>query len=194
MKRVGVFVCQCGSNIAGAVDTAQVVEAAKKWPEVAYVTDYKYMCSEPGQEVIKKAIAEHQLDRIVVASCTPRMHENTFRKTLEAAGLNPYLFEMANIREQDSWVHMNDKAAATQKAIDLVRMSVAKVTKNVPLAASSIPINKRALVIGGGIAGMQAALDVAEAGFKVTLIEREPTIGGRMAQLDKTFPTLDCSA
>lgn len=194
MKRVGVFICQCGSNIAGAIDTAKVVEAVQKWPEVAYVTDYKYMCSEPGQEVIKKAIAEHQLDRVVVASCTPRMHEETFRKVLEAAGLNPYLFEMANIREQDSWVHMNDKEAATQKAIDLVRMSVAKVIKNVPLVTSSIPINKRALVIGGGIAGMQAALDIAEAGFKVTLVEREPTIGGRMTQLDKTFPTLDCSA
>ena len=194
MKRVGVFVCQCGTNIAGAIDTAQVVEEIKQWPEVALATDYKYMCSEPGQEVIKKAIVEQNLDRVVVASCSPRMHENTFRKTVEAAGINPYLFEMTNIREQDSWVHANDKEAATQKAIDLIKMSVAKVLKNTPLEASSIPIHKKALVIGGGIAGMQAALDIADAGIKVTLVEREPTIGGRMAQLDKTFPTLDCSA
>lgn len=194
MKRVGVFVCQCGTNIAGAIDTGKVVEAVKSWPDVAYVTDYKYMCSEPGQEVIKKSIGEHQLDRVVVASCSPRMHENTFRKALSGTGVNPYLFEMTNIREQDSWVHAADKEAATQKAIDLIRMSVQKVIKNKPLEPSSIPINKKALVIGGGIAGMQSALDIAEAGFQVTLVEREPTIGGKMAQLDKTFPTLDCSA
>ena len=194
MKRVGVFVCQCGTNIAGIVDTAKVVDQIKTWPEVAYATDYKYMCSEPGQEVIKKSIIEQNLDRVVVASCSPRMHENTFRKTVDAAGINPYLFEMTNIREQDSWVHQNDKEAATEKAIDLIKMSVAKVIKNTPLESSSIPINKKALVIGGGIAGMQAALDIADAGIKVTLVEREPTIGGKMAQLDKTFPTLDCSA
>lgn len=194
MKRVGVFVCQCGTNIAGAIDTAQVVEAIKQRPEVAFATDYKYMCSEPGQEVIKKAIAEHHLDRIVVASCSPRMHENTFRKALSGTGVNPYLFEMTNIREQDSWVHINDKQAATQKAIDLINMSVAKVLKNQPLESGSIPIHKKALVIGGGIAGMQAALDIADAGIIVTLVEREATIGGKMAQLDKTFPTLDCSA
>lgn len=194
MKRVGVFVCQCGTNIAGAIDTGKVVEAAKTWPDVAYATDYKYMCSEPGQEVIKKSISEHHLDRVVVASCSPRMHENTFRKALSGTGVNPYLFEMTNIREQDSWVHANDKAGATQKAIDLIRMSVQKVVKNKPLEPSSIPMTKKALVIGGGIAGMQSALDIAEAGFKVTLVEREPTIGGKMAQLDKTFPTLDCSA
>lgn len=194
MKRVGVFVCHCGTNIAAAVDIAKVVEQIKEQPNVAYVTDYKYMCSEPGQEVIKKAITEHNLDRVVVASCSPRMHEPTFRKTLQSVGLNIYLLEMANIREQVSWVHATNKEQATAKAVDLIKMAVAKVIRNVPLTDSKIPITKRALVIGGGIAGMQAALDIAEAGHEVVLVERQPTIGGKMAQLDKTFPTLDCSA
>lgn len=194
MNRVGVFVCHCGTNIAGTVDIDRVVEAARRMPGVVFATDYRYMCSEPGQEVIRRAIEEHQLDRVVVASCSPRMHEPTFRKTLAGVGMNIYLLEMANIREQVSWVHASNKEAATRKAIDLVRMAVAKVLRNQPLEASSIPITKRVLVIGGGIAGMQVALDVAEAGFPVVLVEREPTIGGRMAQLDKTFPTLDCAA
>jgi len=193
MRRIGVFVCHCGTNIAATVDVQKVAETAKTMPNVVFAMDYKYMCSEPGQAVIKEAIQTHNLNRIVVASCTPRMHEPTFRKTLASAGLNPYLMEMANIREQCSWVH-NEKEKATDKAIDLVRMAVAKVAKNYELFPSQIPINKRALVVGGGIAGMQAALDIADAGYQVTLVEREATIGGKMAMLDKTFPTLDCSA
>ena len=193
MRRIGVFVCHCGTNIAATVDVEKVAEAAKTMPNVVLAMDYKYMCSEPGQAVIKEAIEKHNLNRIVVASCTPRMHEPTFRKTLASAGMNPYLFEMANLREQCSWVH-TDKEKATEKAIDLVRMAVAKVAKNYELFPSTIPINKRALVIGGGIAGMQAALDIADSGYQVTLVEREPTIGGKMAMLDKTFPTLESSA
>ncbi|NLT95022.1 MAG: CoB--CoM heterodisulfide reductase iron-sulfur subunit A family protein [Clostridia bacterium] len=194
MKRVGVFICHCGSNIAGAVDCEKVAENAKSFPGVAFSTDYKYMCSEPGQELIKKAIKDHKLDRIVVASCSPRMHEPTFRRCLESGGLNAYLLEMANIREHCSWVHPDDKEKATWKATELVRMAVAKVLKNEPLQRSTIPITKRALVIGGGIAGIQAALDIANAGHIVDIVEKEPSIGGKMAQIDKTFPTLDCSA
>jgi len=193
MKRVGVFICHCGTNIAYTVDCEKVAKMAAELPNVAFSTDYKYMCSEPGQQVIINAINDQKLDRVVVASCSPRMHEPTFRKTLEKAGLNPYLLEMANIREQCSWVHP-DKEKGTQKAFDLVKMAVAKVLKNEPLTRSSIPIHKRALVIGGGIAGIQAALDIADAGYVVDIVEKEPTIGGRMAQVDKTFPTLDCSA
>ena len=187
MRRVGVFICHCGTNIAAGIDVGQVVEAAKEMPGVVFATEYKYMCSEPGQEMVKEAIREQGLDRVVIAACTPRMHEATFRKTLADAGMNPYLLEVANIREQVAWVH-------TQKATDLVKMAVAKVTKNEPLYTSTIPINKRALVIGGGIAGLQAALDIADAGHKVVIVEKEATIGGKMAMLDKTFPTLDCSA
>lgn len=193
MKRVGVFICHCGTNIAYTVDCEKVAKTAAEFPHVVFSTDYKYMCSEPGQMVIKNAIKEHKLDRIVVASCSPRMHEPTFRKCMESAGLNPYLMEMANIREHCSWVHP-DKEKGTEKAIDLVKMAVAKVVKNTPLTRSSIPIHKRALVIGGGIAGIQAALDIADAGYVVDIVEKEPSIGGRMAQVDKTFPTLDCSA
>jgi heterodisulfide reductase subunit A-like polyferredoxin len=193
MRRVGVFVCHCGTNISATVDVEKVAEAAKSMPNVVFAMDYKYMCSEPGQGVVRDAIKEHNLNRIVVASCSPRMHEPTFQKTLDSAGLNPYLLEMANLREQCSWVH-TDKEKATQKAIDLVRMAVAKVSRNYELFTSTIPITKRALVIGGGIAGMQAALDIADSGYQVTLVEREATIGGKMAMLDKTFPTLDCSA
>lgn len=193
MKRVGVFICHCGTNIAATVDCEKVAEAAKSFPGVVYSMDYKYMCSEPGQEVIREAIKAHDLGAVVVASCTPRMHEPTFRKTLASGGLNPYLFEMTNLREQCSWVHA-DKEKATEKAIDLVRMSVAKVNKNEELFSSTIPVHKKALVIGAGIAGMQAALDIADAGHQVTLVDREPTIGGKMPMLDKTFPTMDCSA
>lgn len=193
MKAIGVFVCHCGTNIAAGIDIEQVVAAAQKMPGVVFATDYKYMCSEPGQKNIQAAIQEHHLGGVVVAACTPRMHEATFRKALGDAGLNPYLLEIANIREQCAWVH-SDNAAATAKAIDLVRMAVAKATKDTPLQVSSIPVHKRALVVGGGIAGLQAALDIADAGHQVTLVEKEATIGGKMAQLDKTFPTLDCSA
>ncbi len=192
-KRVGVFVCDCGTNIASVVDTEKVAQAAQQMSGVVFATTYKYMCSDPGQETIRNAIKEHHLEQVVVASCSPRMHEKTFRGAVAAGGLNPYLFEMVNIREQDSWVH-HDRNQATQKATDLVRMGVAKVLRNKPLTVSTVPITKRALVVGGGIAGMQAALDIAEAGFEVVLVERQATIGGKMAQLDKTFPTMDCAA
>ncbi|MDI6894338.1 MAG: CoB--CoM heterodisulfide reductase iron-sulfur subunit A family protein [Bacillota bacterium] len=192
MKRIGVFLCHCGSNIAGTVDIDRVAEAVRKMPGVVYAEQNKYTCSEPGQEQIRKGIKEQGLDRVVVAACSPRMHENTFRRTVESAGLNPYLLEIANVREHCSWVH-KDREEATAKAIDLVRRAVAKVVFNRPLQKASIPVEKRALVIGGGIAGIQAALDIADAGHEVWLVEKEPSIGGRMAQLDKTFPTLDCS-
>jgi heterodisulfide reductase subunit A len=192
-KRAGVFVCQCGTNIEATIDTEKVAEYARTLPGVAYATTYKYMCSDPGQELIRNAIEEHQLEQIVVASCSPRMHENTFRKAVVSGGLNGYMFEMVNIREQISWVH-HDLQSATKKAQDLVRMGVSKVLKNKPLQVSTIPITKRALVIGGGIAGMQSALDIAEAGHQVVLVEREASIGGKMTQLDKTFPTMDCAA
>lgn len=194
MKRIGVFVCWCGSNIGGVVDVPRVAAEAANFPGVVLGTDYKYMCSEPGQETIIQAAKEHRLDRVVVASCSPRLHESTFRKTLARAGLNPYMLEMANIREQCSWVHQTEKEKATAKAIDLVRRAVAKAGHITPLNENTIPVTKRALVIGGGIAGMQAALDIADAGHEVILVERESTIGGKMAMLDKTFPTLDCSA
>jgi heterodisulfide reductase subunit A2 len=194
MARIGVFVCRCGTNIAGTVDCKAVVDAARDMPGVVHAEENKYTCSEVGQGAIRLAIEEHRLNRVVVASCSPRMHEATFRRTVAKAGLNPYLMEMANIREQCSWVHGNDKQAATRKAIDLVRMIVAKVSRDEPLVPGEASVTKRALVIGGGIAGIQAALDIANGGHEVILVEREGTIGGRMAQLDKTFPTLDCSA
>lgn len=194
MARVGVFVCWCGSNIGGVIDCPALAEAAGKLPGVVFSTDYKYMCSEPGQNLIVQAIKNHRLDRVVVASCSPRLHEETFRRALAGAGLNPYLLEMANIREQCSWVHTKEPEQAREKALDLVRRAVGKANLLQPLFPSSIPLTKRCLVIGGGIAGMQAALDVADAGHEVVLVEREPTIGGNMVKLDKTFPTLDCSA
>ncbi|MCL2391349.1 MAG: CoB--CoM heterodisulfide reductase iron-sulfur subunit A family protein [Oscillospiraceae bacterium] len=193
MARIGVFICHCGTNIAGVVDVDEVVKAAGKFPGVAYATEYKYLCSEPGQQTIKAAIEEHNLDRIVIGSCSPRMHEVTFRKMLMSTKINPYMLEVANIREQCSWVH-TDKEKATEKAIDLTRMAVAKVCKSKPLFPDSIGVTKRALVIGGGIAGIQAALDIADAGYAVDIVEKEASIGGHMVMLDKTFPTLDCSA
>ncbi len=193
MQRVGVFVCWCGSNIAGTVDVHAVAEALKSEPGVVFSTDYQYMCSQAGQDIIKQAIAEHNLTGIVVCSCSPRMHEATFRKTAAAAGLNPYMVEIANIREQCSWVH-KDMTTGTEKAIILGKAAVAKVNLNTPLTPGESPVTKRALVIGGGIAGIQTALDIADAGFPVDIVETKPTIGGKMAQLDKTFPTLDCAA
>lgn len=193
MQKIGVFVCWCGSNIAGTVDVAQVVEAVRQVPDVAYAVDYKYMCSEQGQALIRQAVQEYGLNRLVVCSCSPRMHEATFRKCAESAGINAYMVEIANIREQCSWV-LKDKAEATAKAIKLAKAAIAKVRFNAPLKEGRSDVVKRALVIGGGIAGLQTALDIAEAGYKVDIVEKEPTIGGRMAQLDKTFPTLDCSA
>ena len=193
MQRIGVFVCWCGSNIAGTVDVEKVSEALKNEPGVVFSTNYQYMCSQAGQDIIKDAIAEHKLTGIVVCSCSPRMHEATFRKTAAAAGLNSYMVEIANIREQCSWVH-KDMQSGTEKAIILGKAAVAKVNLNAPLTPGESPVTKRALVIGGGIAGIQTALDIAEAGFPVDIVEKKPTIGGKMAQLDKTFPTLDCAA
>ena len=175
------------------VDVKAAVEAVKKLPGVVYAADLQYSCSDLGQGAIKEAIKEHRLDRVVVSSCSPRMHEMTFQRCIEAGGLNRYLFEMANIREQVSWVTA-DKENATEKAIRLTEMAIAKAAQLQPLAPMKSPVEKRALVIGGGISGIQAALDVSLAGYKVTLVEKLPTIGGRMAQLEKTFPTLDCSA
>lgn len=193
MRRIGVFVCHCGSNIAATVDVKKVVELALREPGVVHAEDYPYMCSEAGQSRIAQAIREKQLDGLVVCSCSPRMHEATFRKCAEKNGLNPYLVEIANIREHCSWIHKNMEEA-TQKAAILMRAAVAKVHLNAPLQAGTSKVTKRALVIGGGIAGIQTALDIAEAGFPVDIVEKEPSIGGRMSQLDKTFPTLDCSA
>ena len=193
MQRIGVFICWCGSNIAATVDVEKVAEVIKSEPGVVYSANYQYMCSENGQQLIKQAIKEHNLTGIVVGACSPRMHEATFRKAAEAAGLNPYMVEIANIREHCSWIH-KDMEEATEKAVILVRTAIAKVKLNAPLMAGESPVVKRALVVGGGIAGIQAALDIADAGFEVDIVEKNATIGGRMAQLDKTFPTLDCSA
>ncbi len=193
MQRIGVFVCHCGTNIAGTVDVKAVAEALKYEPGVVVSTEYQYMCSQAGQDMIKDAIREHKLTGIVVCSCSPRMHEATFRKTAAAAGLNPYMVEIANIREQCSWVH-KEMPIGTEKAIILGKAAVAKVNLNAPLTPGESPVTKRALVIGGGIAGIQTALDIADAGFPVDIVETKPTIGGKMAQLDKTFPTLDCAA
>ncbi len=194
MSRTGVFVCHCGSNIAGTVDVEAVAKAARAMPGVVYTDTNKYTCSDPGQQAICEAIREQNLDHVVIASCSPRMHEATFRKMLaEKTDINPYLLEVANIREQCSWVH-KDKEAGTRKAIDLVSMAVAKVNCDQELSSFTIPVESRALVVGAGIAGIQAALDIADAGFQVTLVERESSIGGKMVMLDKTFPTMDCSA
>ncbi len=193
MQRIGVFVCHCGTNIAGTVDVAAVSEALGHEPGVVFSTNYQYMCSQAGQDMIKDAIAEHKLTGIVICSCSPRMHEATFRKTAAAAGINPYMMEIANIREQCSWVH-KDMQTGTEKAIILGRAAIAKVHLNTPLTPGTSAVTKRALVIGGGIAGIQTALDIADAGFPVDIVETKPTIGGKMAQLDKTFPTLDCAA
>jgi heterodisulfide reductase subunit A len=191
--KIGVYICHCGANIAGTVDVTRVVEYARGLPAVAVARDYKFMCSDPGQDLIKNDIREQGLNRIVVASCSPRLHEPTFRRVLAAAGLNPYLFEMANIREQCAWVH-TDKEAATEKAMALVNAAVRRVFLQEPLETKTVNVNPGTVVVGAGIAGIQAALEIADAGHKVYLVEREPSIGGNMARLDKTFPTLDCSA
>jgi heterodisulfide reductase subunit A len=192
MSRIGVFICHCGENISRTVDVERVAAAAALMPGVAFAVDYKYMCSDPGQNLVKNAIVEHRLTHVVVAACSPRMHERTFRKAVEQAGLNPFLCEMANIREHCSWVH-EDREEATVKATEIVGMLVERVKKNRVLPTITVPVTKRALVIGGGIAGIQAALDIADCGHQVVLVEREPSIGGHMAQLSETFPTLDCS-
>jgi heterodisulfide reductase subunit A len=191
--RIGVFICHCGLNIAGVIDIKELVEYAKTLPNVVYVKDNRYTCADPGQEEIRKGIREHKLNRVVVAACSPRMHEPTFRRTVSDANLNPFLFEMANIREFSSWCHPSTPKEATEKAKELIKMAVAKARLLQPLETIEVPVINKALVIGGGIAGMNAALDLAEMGFKVYLLEKGESIGGHMAQLDKTFPTLDCS-
>jgi len=193
LQKIGVFVCWCGSNIAGTVDISTIVEEATREPGVVFSAEYQYMCSETGQSTIRKAIADHGLTGVVICACSPRMHEVTFRKTASSAGLNPYMVQMANIREHCSWVH-KDKQAATDKAVILMRAAVAKLNLSKPLFPGESGVVKRAIVIGGGIAGIQTALDIADAGYEVDIVEISPTIGGRMAQLDKTFPSLDCSA
>jgi len=191
--RIGVYVCRCGLNIAQTVDCPGVAEKASRLDGVIVAKDLGYACSEPGQQEIKNDILEYELDRIVLASCSPRLHEPTFRKMMQASGLNPYMLEIANLREQCSWVHMKDNASATQKAIDLVKMAVARVELLWPLTEETLPLTKRTLVVGGGVAGIQAALDLADNGYQVVLVEKSPSIGGTMARLDKTFPTMDCS-
>ncbi|MEE8598755.1 MAG: CoB--CoM heterodisulfide reductase iron-sulfur subunit A family protein [Dehalococcoidales bacterium] len=191
--KIGVYICHCGSNIAGTVDVGAVVDFARGLPSVVVSRDYKFMCSEPGQELIKNDIRELGVNRVVVASCSPTMHERTFRRVCQEAGLNPYLFEMANIREHCSWV-TEDKQKATEKAKALVSAAVSRVFYQVPLEAMEVEVNPSTLIVGGGIAGIQAALKIADSEHQVYLVERLPSIGGHMAQLDKTFPTLDCSA
>jgi len=191
--RIGVFVCHCGTNIAGTVDSKGVAARSAELKDVVHTEDLIYTCSEPGQAAIQRAIKEKGLTRVVVAACSPHMHEMTFRRCADGAGLNPYLMEMANIREHCSWIH-DDYAQATEKAYDIIKMAVAKVRQMEPLYANEVSVNKDVLVIGGGVAGIQTALDLADAGLKVTIVERETTIGGTMARLDKTFPTIDCSA
>jgi heterodisulfide reductase subunit A len=192
VPRVGVYVCDCGTNIAATVDAKDVAEFASGLPGVVVAKEYKYVCSEPGQLLIQQDIREHKLDRIVVASCSPRMHEATFQNAVAKAGLNPFYFAMVNIREHVSWV-IKDKDQGTAKAKRLIRAAVSRVLLQQELYSRTEPVTKAALVVGGGIAGIQSALTIAEAGYQVYLVERQPSIGGHMAQLDKTFPTLDCS-
>lgn len=193
LPRIGFYVCHCGSNIAGTIDVAEVAQFVAGLPGVVVSRDYKYMCSDPGQEMIAQDIKEHQIDRLVVAACSPNLHEETFRKAAAKGGLNSFLFQMVNIREHASWVH-EDKKAATAKAKGLARAAVYRVRFHKPLEKQQVPVDPNVLVVGGGIAGIHAALTLANAGKKVTLVEREATIGGHMALFDKTFPTLDCAA
>jgi heterodisulfide reductase subunit A len=190
--KIGVYVCDCGINISATVDVPEVVAFASRLPGVTVARQNPYMCSEPGQNMVQDDIRELGINRVVVASCTPRMHEATFQNAVAEAGLNPYYFAMVNVREHVSWV-VQDPALATAKAKRLVNSTVARVIHQEPLEARSEPVTQAALVVGGGIAGIQSALTIAEAGYPVYLVERESTIGGHMAQLDKTFPTLDCS-
>ncbi|RJP76026.1 MAG: CoB--CoM heterodisulfide reductase iron-sulfur subunit A family protein [Candidatus Zixiibacteriota bacterium] len=192
-ERIGFYICHCGVNISTTVDVTRVRDAMARIPDVVISRDYKFMCSNAGQDLIKDDIRNLNLTRVVVAACSPLMHEPTFRAACEDAGLNRYLFQMSNIREHCSWVH-EDRAAATEKATDLARAAVYRVRLHEPMQVSRVPINPTTLILGGGIAGIQAALEIANAGSPVYLVEREPTIGGNMAYFDKTFPTLDCSA
>jgi heterodisulfide reductase subunit A len=191
--RTGVYICHCGTNIAATVDVAAVAEYARSLEGVVLARDYSYMCSDPGQDLIKQDIQEHGLNRVVVASCSPLMHEPTFRRACEEGGLNPFFFQMANIREQCSWV-IDDRASATEKARGMVTAAVRRAGRHHPLTMREVEMTPAAPVVGAGIAGIEAALRLADAGKQVYLVEREPSIGGHMAQLYKTFPTLDCAA
>jgi len=191
--RIGVYVCHCGSNIAGVVDTAEIAEFAATLPGVVRATDPSYACADSGQNIIKEDIVKYNLNRVVVSACSPRMHEPTFRAAVAEVGLNPFLMEMANIREQCTWAHGHDKEGALQKAKDLTASAVAKARFLTPLDMIKVPVTKRAMVIGAGVAGISAALDLGDQGIETVLVEKEPTIGGVMAQLNKTFPTMDCS-
>jgi len=191
--RIGVYVCHCGTNIAGVIDPLTAAEYAATLPGVVRAINTPYACADSGQSLIKEDIIKYNLNRVVVAACSVRMHEPTFRATVAEAGLNPFLMEMANIREQCTWAHGHDREGALAKAKDLIASAVAKASFLVPLQMIKVPVTKRALVIGGGVAGISAALDLGDQGLETILVEREPTIGGTMAQLNKTFPTMDCS-
>ena len=191
--KVGVYICHCGVNISATVNVSEVRDFIAKQPNVVIARDYKFMCSDPGQDLIQEDIKNLGVNRVVVAACSPLMHELTFRMAAESAGLNRYLVQIANIREHCSWVH-DDKDAATKKAMALVNAAVRRVALQQPLQITRMPLNKATMIVGGGIAGIQAALEIANAGHHVYLVEKEPTIGGRMGQFDKTFPTLDCAA
>ena len=191
--RIGVYICHCGSNIAGVIDPAELAEWASRLPGVVRATDTLYACADSGQSLIKEDIKKYNLNRVVVSACSVRMHENTFRGAVQEAGLNPFLMEMANIREQCTWAHGHDRDGAFEKAKDLTAAAIAKARFLTPLEFIKVPVTKRAMVIGGGVAGISAALDLADQGIETILVEKEPTIGGVMAQLNKTFPTMDCS-
>jgi heterodisulfide reductase subunit A len=191
--RIGVYVCHCGSNIAGVIDPKEVVEFAEGLPDVVRATDTLYACADSGQRLIKEDIEKYNLNRIVVSACSVRMHEPTFRAAVAEAGLNPFLMEMANIREQCTWAHGHDREGALEKAKDLTAAAIAKSRFLTELDMIDVPVTQKALVIGGGVAGISASLDLAEQGIETILVEKEPTIGGVMAQLNKTFPTMDCS-
>jgi heterodisulfide reductase subunit A len=191
--RIGVYICHCGTNIAGVINPAEVAEWASTLPGVVRATEALYACADSGQNLIKEDIKKYNLNRVVVSACSVRMHENTFRGAVQEAGLNPFLMEMANIREQCTWAHGHDKEGALRKAKDLTAAAVSKARFLAPLDYIKVPVTKRAMVIGGGVAGISAALDLADQGIETILVEKEPTIGGVMAQLNKTFPTMDCS-
>jgi len=191
--RIGVYICHCGSNIAGVINPSDVAEWASSLPGVVHATDTLYACADSGQTLIKEDIKKYNLNRVVVSACSVRMHEATFRGAVAEAGLNPFLMEMANIREQCTWVHGHDRDGALRKAKDLTAAAVAKACFLAPLDMIKVPVTKRAMVIGGGVSGISAALDLADQGIETILVEKEPTIGGVMAQLNKTFPTMDCS-
>ena len=191
--RIGVYICHCGSNIGGVIDPKEVVEFAEGLPDVVRATDTLYACADSGQRLIKEDIKKYNLNRVVVSACSVRMHEPTFRAAVAEAGLNPFLMEMANIREQCTWAHGHDRQGATDKAKDLTAAAIAKTRFMTELDMINVPVTQKAMVIGGGVAGISASLDLAEQGIETILVEKEPTIGGVMAQLNKTFPTMDCS-